>query len=154
VFREDLFYRLNVFSIKLPAMREHPVDIPEIAAAFLARRGYGPETLSPDALELLTGHDFPGNVRELQNVIESGLILSQGHRILPEHIADRLMPRPPGSDASDPTGRSDLPRLGAAERGLLEAALRKAGGNQSEAARLLGISRATLLYRIKKHGLA
>jgi transcriptional regulator with PAS, ATPase and Fis domain len=151
--REDLYYRLNVFTINLPPLRDHPEDIPDIAAAFLSHRGYGPDAVSRDALELLAGHDFPGNVRELQNVIESGLILSQGREVRPEHIADRLMPRPPGSDRTDPAERSDLPRLADVERGHLEAALRKAGGNQSQAARLLGISRATLLYRIKKHGL-
>jgi DNA-binding NtrC family response regulator len=152
--REDLYYRLNVFTINLPPLRDHPEDIPDIAAAFLSHRGYGPDAVSRDALELLAGHDFPGNVRELQNVIESGLILSQGREVRPEHIADRLMPRPPGSDRTDPAERSDLPRLADVERGHLEAALRKAGGNQSQAARLLGISRATLLYRIKKHGLS
>jgi DNA-binding NtrC family response regulator len=115
--------------------------------------------VSTEALELLAEHDFPGNVRELQNVIESGLILSGGKPVQPEHIADRLMP-----GRRDMTGTSEvsdrvrevtgLATLDDLERSHLEAALKKTGGNQSQAARLLGISRATLIYRVKKHGLA
>ncbi len=158
-FRDDLYYRLNVFSLPIPPLREHREDVPELVAAYLARRGLGPEAVSREALELLAEHDFPGNVRELQNVLESGLILSSGRPVLPEHIADRLMVRVEtlqvsGAKTHSPSIPDDGLSLAEVERSHLEAALRKAGGNQSQAARLLGISRATLLYRMKKHGLS
>jgi len=152
-FREDLYYRLNVFALPIPPLREHRQDIPELAASYLTRRGYGPEAVSKEALELLAEHDFPGNVRELQNVIESGLILSGGKPVLPEHIAERLMPQAASLKPQAPNIPDDGVSLADVERSHLEAALKKTGGNQSQAARLLGISRATLLYRMKKHGL-
>jgi len=157
-FREDLYYRLNVFALPIPPLREHRQDVPELVASYLVQRGYGPETVSREALELLAEHDFPGNVRELQNVIESGLILSGGKPVQPDHIAERLMPQAAsaGHDRNS-LGVSDrvpsATTLAEVERSHLEAALRKTGGNQSQAARLLGISRATLIYRMKKHGL-
>ena len=156
-FREDLYYRLNVFALPIPPLREHRQDIPELVSAYLTRRGYGPDAVSKPALDLLAEHDFPGNVRELQNVIESGLILSGGKPVQPEHIADRLIPSLSfrGSEASRGISQNQVAgtTLAEVERSHLEAALKKTGGNQSQAARLLGISRATLLYRIKKHGL-
>jgi DNA-binding NtrC family response regulator len=151
-FREDLYYRLNVFTLPIPPLREHRQDIAELVAAYLAPRGYGPEAVSKSALELLAEHDFPGNVRELQNVIESGLILSGGKPVQPEHIAERLMPERRHGD-TETRRRGDDATLAEVERSHLEAALKKTGGNQSQAARLLGISRATLIYRMKKHGL-
>jgi DNA-binding NtrC family response regulator len=156
-FREDLYYRLNVFALPIPPLREHRQDIPELVGAYLTRRGFGPDAVSKPALELLAEHDFPGNVRELQNVIESGLILSGGKPVSPEHIADRLIPSLSfrASEASRGISQSQIAgtTLAEVERSHLEAALKKTGGNQSQAARLLGISRATLLYRMKKHGL-
>ncbi|MBM3313780.1 sigma-54-dependent Fis family transcriptional regulator, partial [candidate division WOR-3 bacterium] len=149
-FREDLYYRLNVFVLPIPPLRERRQDMPELVGAYLVRRGYGPEAVSKSALELLVEHDFPGNVRELQNVIESGLILSGGRPVRPEHIADRLMPQAP---SLKPQASGDGATLAEVERSHLEGALKKTGGNQSQAARLLGISRATLIYRMKKHGL-
>jgi DNA-binding NtrC family response regulator len=150
-FREDLYYRLNVFSLPIPPLREHREDIPALVASCLVQRGYGAKGVSKEALELLAEHDFPGNVRELQNVIESGLILSGGKTVLPEHIADRLMPQ---AASLKPQASDEGATLAEVEKSHLEAALRKTGGNQSQAARLLGVSRATLIYRMKKHGLA
>ncbi|MBM3332407.1 sigma-54-dependent Fis family transcriptional regulator [candidate division WOR-3 bacterium] len=152
-FREDLYYRLNVFTLPIPQLREHRQDIPELVASYLVQRGYGPEAVSKEALELLAEHDFPGNVRELQNVIESGLILSGGKPVVPEDIAERLMPQASGLKPQAPSIPDDGLSLADVERSHLEAALKKTGGNQSQAARLLGISRATLIYRMKKHGL-
>jgi transcriptional regulator with GAF, ATPase, and Fis domain len=157
-FRHDLYYRLNVFALPLPSLRQHKSDIPEIVADFLGRRGLPAGTVGQAALELLTEHDFPGNVRELQNVIEFGLILSQGRTVEPEHVADRLLLRPEWPQVPNPHVRilskeERMVTLAAMERSHLEAALEKTGGNQSQAARLLGISRATLLYRMKRHGL-
>ena len=148
--REDLYYRLNVFTIAIPPLRDRRSDIPELVHAWLANRGLGPEAIDADALALLAEHDFPGNVRELQNVLEAALIMSQGRTIRPEHVAARLLP--------EVAPRAGLPDAGLSlddvERRLLAEALRKTDGNRTRAARLLGISRATLLYRIKKHGLA
>jgi len=154
-FREDLYYRLNVFALPIPPLREHRQDIPELVASYLVQRGYGPEAVGKSALELLAEHDFPGNVRELQNVIESGLILSGGKAVQPEHIAERLIPGLSfrESEASRGISQGAGPTLAEVERSHLEAALKRTGGNQSQAARLLGISRATLLYRMKKHTL-
>jgi DNA-binding NtrC family response regulator len=158
-FREDLYYRLNVFALPIPALREHREDIPELVAAYLERRGFGPEAVSREGLELLAEHDFPGNVRELQNVIEYGLILSGGRPVQPEHVADRLIPASASSLRQSSLGDlgalggSPAPTLAEVERSHLESALKKTGGNQSQAARLLGISRATLIYRMKRHGL-
>jgi len=155
-FREDLYYRLNVFTLPIPPLREHRQDLSELVAAYLVQRGYAPEAVSKEALALLAEHDFPGNIRELQNVIESGLILSGGRPVQPEHIAERLMPALSfrASEASRGISQGAGPTLAEVERSHLDAALKKTGGNQSQAARLLGISRATLIYRIKKHGLA
>jgi two-component system NtrC family response regulator len=152
-FREDLYYRLNVFTLRIPPLREHRHDIPEVATDYLNRRGYGADVVSQDVLDLLAEHDFPGNVRELQNVLESGLILSQGKTLQPEHIADRLMPTATEQPAVRPQIPDEGVSLEGVEKGYLAEVLRKTGGNQSKAARLLGISRATLLYRMKKHGL-
>jgi two-component system NtrC family response regulator len=149
-FREDLYYRLNVFTIAIPPLRDRRGDIPELVHAWLANRGLGPEAVDPEALALLAEHDFPGNVRELQNVIEAALIMSQGRTIRPEHVAARLLPAAVPRAALPDSGL-DLDEV---ERRLLAEALRKTDGNRTHAARLLGISRATLLYRIKKHGLA
>jgi len=151
--RDDLFYRLNVFALRVPPLRDHREDIPELVAHYLRRRGFAPELAGPELLAVLADHDFPGNVRELQNVIESGLILSQGRELSPGSVADRLMP---GTKAG--SARPQIPdegvSLAGVERDYLVEVLKKTGGNQSRAARLLGISRATLLYRMKKHGIA
>jgi DNA-binding NtrC family response regulator len=155
--REDLYYRLNVFMIRIPPLREHLEDAPELVARFLRNRGYPPELASTEVLDLLRGHDFPGNVRELQNVLESGLILGQGTTLKPEHIADRLMPAAmaPGCSVTDrPVIPDEGVSLEEVERNYLAEVLRKTGGNRSQAARLLDISRATLLYRMKKYGLS
>ncbi len=151
-FREDLYYRLAVFTIYIPPLREHPEDIPELVVNYLQRRGKDPTLVTADALKLLQEHDFPGNVRELENVIEFGLILSQGKQIKPEHIAERLMP-----SRVDELQLPDIPddgmSLAEIERNYLVAVLKKTKGNRTRAAKLLGISRATLLYRMKKYGL-
>ncbi len=151
-FREDLYYRLAVFTIKLPPLREHPEDLPELVDNYLKKRGYPPGMTSPETLALLEGYEFPGNVRELENLIESGLLLSKGKTIKPEHIIDRLMPRMknPLPTPEIPDGGTTLAQI---ERSYITAALKKTNGNRTKAAKLLGISRATLLYRMKKYGL-
>ena len=155
-FRSDLYFRLNVVRIELPPLRDRPEDVSALAACFIARfneqLGRSVRGISDGALDALEAHHWPGNVRELRNVIERAFILfpsmdelQLGH--LPAAV------RPPGAIAP---GAAQLPAdlgLPEAERWLLADAMRRASGNQVRAARLLGISRPTLRYRLRKHGL-
>jgi len=162
-FREDLFYRLKVIPIRLPALRERREDIPLLVQHFLdhfnqefrkATRG-----VDPAAMQRLKDHDWPGNVRELRNVIERIMILENKERIeledLPPGLRDHppAEGRPPGGAeraAAVPVGAMTLEQI---ERSAIRQALERAGGNQVRAAKLLGISRDTLRYRMKKFGL-
>jgi transcriptional regulator with GAF, ATPase, and Fis domain len=157
-FRADLFFRLNVFPLKIPPLRDRREDIPALAAAFLATLaprilGSGPEPkgIDADALAYLQAYDWPGNVRELHNVLERASILARGAVIgvadLPELTSSSDEPAPAGE------GASLKDRVHAYERSLVMAALRSADGNQSEAARILRTSRATLQYKMKAFGL-
>lgn len=152
-FRRDLFYRLNVFPIKLPPLRERPEDIPLLAQHFLSRfareMGKPVEGISEAAMAYLEGHCWPGNVRELQNVMERGVILAQGRLIAPRDLVIPAQPAEPFELSIPPQGLS----LETLERRLIEKALQMAKGNQSQAARLLGLSRHALRYRMEKHGL-
>jgi DNA-binding NtrC family response regulator len=151
-FREDLFYRLNVVHLRVPPLRERPEDVPVLARHFLARYAerFGVSTLPvPERLfERLRAHAWPGNVRELENAIEGLVALSS-----PEGLDLALLPgggaRP---DAVTPLTLKQ--RVDLHERGLVVEALRAAGGNRSEAARRLGISRVTLHDKLRKHGLS
>jgi two-component system response regulator AtoC len=155
-FRQDLFYRLNVVHIALPPLRERREDIPLLVEHFLARYaeqyGMEPRILSPEAAAALQEHDWPGNIRELQNAIERAFALSPSGVIgladLPPAIT-RVAPPPTPSSADD----GPLPTLADAERELIAATLRKAGGNKNEAARLLGIDRQRLYRKIEKYRL-
>lgn len=151
-FREDLYYRIGVIPITLPPLRERPEDIPLLVDAFIQRIRLKTKkpirTMDKDALELLTRYDWPGNVRELINVIEYAFVLCTGKEILANHLPatitaawQSLPERKPNKQA---TRLSD-------DRGTLIDALRRAQGNKSEAARLLGISRVTLWKRLKKY---
>jgi transcriptional regulator with PAS, ATPase and Fis domain len=153
-FREDLFYRLNVFTITLPALRERQEDITLIARQCLAEsvNEHGRvKVLSPAALETLHTHRWPGNVRELRNIIERAAILSGDERtILPEHL---LIQRRTASSAGDSVGEIRFPRTGktlaAVEREAIQIALRMTNGNRSAAARMLGISRPRLARKMR-----
>ena len=160
-FRQDLYYRLKVFPITLPALRERPEDILPLARYFLQRfcreMRREPLEIVPDAEVRLMGYAWPGNVRELRNVIESGIILAGaeplGLQHLPAEIAD-----PPAGDSPHPppSAPAVMPaqgvRLGEVERELVQQALHATNGNQVRAARLLGISRDALRTRMKKFG--
>jgi DNA-binding NtrC family response regulator len=144
-FREDLYYRLNVFSIVMPSLRERPEDVLPLAMRFLASRGVPEERLTPGARTRLEQHSWPGNVRELENVLERATILAGDAHIAPEHLTLGVAPRSrnvvlellvPGFD------------LDGFERELLQAAMERAGGNKSAAARLLGITRRRLYSRL------
>jgi len=145
-FREDLYYRLNVFSIVVPPLRERLDDVLPLAVRFLSTRGIPEERLSAGARSRLELHAWPGNVRELQNVLERALILAGDAPIGPEHLTLSVAPRS-RNVVSDLLGPGfDLDDF---ERELLHAALERAGGNKSAAARLLGITRRRFYSRLE-----
>jgi nitrogen regulation protein NR(I) len=173
LFREDLYYRLNVVAITLPALRQRKEDIPALVRYFLTK--YGPElgNLSPsihaDAMDFLQSHSWPGNVRELENAIRKALLLAQGYTVnadhvraalrkeggaapaasqsLPEYIADLLAAAQHG-EASDVHARL----LESAERELFRQAIELAHDNQAKAARWLGVSRITMKAKLVQFG--
>lgn len=156
-FRLDLYYRLNVYQLRIPPLRERPEDIEPILHSFLERarqeRGCRIESLAPDALSLLQRHDWPGNVRELHNLVEWLTITCKEAIIHPHHLpASVRAVLPPEADPQPsllPFGLS----IQDMEKNMLEEALRKASGNVSEASRLLKISRNTFRYRMAKYHL-
>ena len=161
-FREDLYFRLNVFPLHVPPLRKRQNDIPELARYFLHRcaREAGRVQLrdmSADALARLIGYPWPGNVRELENVIERAVILcTEGERIeAPMLRFLDLGQRAPIELAEGPSPDAPLPEvLERLEREELVKAMEEAQGSKAAAARALGINRSTLYYRLRKHGLA
>jgi transcriptional regulator with GAF, ATPase, and Fis domain len=167
-FREDLYYRLNVFAIRLPALRERRSDVLPLSEAFLTEIGRGlgrpPGGVTREARELLVQYPWPGNVRELRNILERAAILCDGGLITPEHLGITLTvaPRPAESppamvDASTvvPAGvaaPSSAGDLHAIERAMIEQALQTARFNKSKAAKALGMTRHQLYVRMRKHG--
>jgi DNA-binding NtrC family response regulator len=145
-FREDLYYRLNVFPIVLPPLRERPEDVRAIVLEILAQRGLGPDRLAPEALAALERHPLPGNVRELENALARALILAGASPIVPEHLPPALR----GGAAPAPLDDLLVPgfSLDRLERELIQQAIAKAGGNKTAAARLLGITRRRLYSRL------
>ena len=154
-FREDLFYRLNVIHLHVPPLRERPEDIPVLARHFLARCaerfGLRPLREPPGMMEQLTQRSWRGNVRELENAIEGLVALSSDGEIdLSLLPGEGAAPAPTG-----PGPRASLKeRIDAYERGLIVAALERAGGNRTHAARALGLNRGTLHSKLQKFGLA
>jgi DNA-binding NtrC family response regulator len=151
-FREDLLYRLKVVTLQVPPLRERPEDVPVLARHFLARAakrfGVPQARLTPELLARLLAYRWPGNVRELENAIESAVALS------PDGTLElSSLPDPAGPPQSHPAPTKFKERVAAYERGLIIAALDAAKDNQSEAARLLDMSRATLQDKMKKYGL-
>jgi transcriptional regulator with PAS, ATPase and Fis domain len=147
-FREDLFYRLHVFDIRIPPLRERRGDIPLLADAFLQElersTGCSSAGLTPDARAALVGHDWPGNVRELHNALERAVILCDGELITAKHLSLRV---------SSVVAPRRLPRLSDVERHTIEQVLSESDGNKSKAARRLGITRTQLYGRLRKYGL-
>jgi DNA-binding NtrC family response regulator len=141
-FREDFYYRLNVFAIRLPALRERAEDVLPIADRFLASRGLPPAKLGAAARRRLAEHRWPGNVRELENVLERGLILAGDGELAPAHLALEA-PSTPGRSGASALLVEGF-QLDAFERELILAALERAGGNKTRAAELLGITRRRL----------
>jgi len=156
-FREDLYYRIAVINIHLPALRERREDIALLAASFLdqyaQKAGKRIAEISPEALRLLEAYDWPGNVRQLENVIERAVALETTSAIQPERLPDAV--RHPGADADPadlftlPDGPFDLPAfLARVEASLITQALGLTDGNQTLAAQRLGISKGSLRHRM------
>ncbi|MCB9642838.1 MAG: sigma-54-dependent Fis family transcriptional regulator [Myxococcales bacterium] len=158
-FREDLFFRLNVLSIHMPALRERTEDIPLLAQSFLARAAQELQrpirSISREAMELLLRYDYPGNVRELQNIMERAVLLATGEEILPEFLLG-LAEQQTTLSRETPFSFSTLPPeglesfLASVEREILLEALHQADGIRKEAAKLLQISFRSLRYRLSK----
>jgi len=152
LFREDLYWRLNVVPILVPPLRDRPQDIAPLVQAALARGSKRLNAVSKEATALLTAYAWPGNVRELENVIERASVLSEGTELLPGDLPAAVREgTPKGAVPSrfPDTGLS----LEQVERDMLAQALAKAGGNQTQAAKLLGLTRRRLGYRLQKFGL-
>jgi len=147
-FREDLYYRLNVFSIVLPPLRERRSDIPLIAKYFLNKYAQSMNKnvtdFSPQALEMFTGYDWPGNIREVRNVVERAMVVSKGNQI---QVEDLSFPFPVSSIPSGGDSLEDVERI------QIEKVLSQTKGNIAQAAEILKISRLTLYNKIEKYHL-
>jgi len=147
-FREDLYYRLQVFDIRIAPLREREADILDLSEAFLDEigRSFGrlPAGLTRDARESLLEHDWPGNVRELRNALERAAILCEGGLITADHLALQRTARPPEAATND---------LNLVERETIARVMRDTGGNKAKAARRLGLSRTQLYVRLRKYDL-
>jgi two-component system response regulator PilR (NtrC family) len=158
-FREDLFYRLNVVRIELPPLRERVEDIPLLARAFLMKHAgetnHSIDTIEPEAERALTAYRFPGNVRELENIIERASTLATGASLQIDDLPQEVRGSNRGSDdlLAFPDAGIDLEStLSAIESRFIHLALERAGGNKTRAADLLGLSFRSLRYRIQKLG--
>jgi transcriptional regulator with GAF, ATPase, and Fis domain len=170
-FREDLYYRLKVIDVLVPPLRERREDIPELAMSFLRtyaqRCGKPVEHLDDDAMVILKSYRWPGNIRELENVIERAVVVAEGPTILPGDLSPELSKSSINGDAtlsdeekngtSDPLSvsgwQAEREEFDRREREQMVRALAAASGNKAEAARVLGLARSTLISRLKKHGL-
>jgi len=158
-FREDLFYRLNVVSLRLPPLAERPEDVPPLIRTLLARHarrlGRPEPALDPEAVRALLEYPWPGNVRELENALEHAMVLAQAGTIspadLPQAVRSGGVRAAPNGDAG--AGLSLHEQAAAAEGAAIRAALARAGGNRRQAAELLGISVRTLFYRLRRLGI-
>lgn len=155
-FRQDLFYRINVFTIHIPPLRERIEDIDLLAEAFLiefaAKTGKSLSGISSAALELLRRYSWPGNIRELRNVIERAVILEKQPELNPSSLPGNIRSAEAGNDSMEDS--LNLRRaLRSEERRVLKSALEAANGVKREAAKMLGIDERNLSYYLKKHGL-
>jgi two-component system, NtrC family, response regulator AtoC len=157
-FREDLYYRLAVVPLRIPPLRERREDIPELIDKLFDRvkeRHAMPDVRMASAVhQRLISYRWPGNVRQLENVLERLLVLSSGDLITVEDLPEELVPPAANSQSLWPNLPEEGISLEAVERELISRALEKFEGNQTQAARYLDISRRTLIYRMEKHGLA
>jgi transcriptional regulator with GAF, ATPase, and Fis domain len=171
-FRADLYYRLNGISLRIPPLRERRDEIPPLAQFFAGRCGASGQMFSAEAMSRLLRYDWPGNVRELRSVVERAVLLARGGVVEPSHLV--FDPRPAAQRRSEPgsASHSDIPpsstfgaremptgavaaklqrELDRRERRRIVGALEQAGGNQKDAAQILGISRRTLITRMEQY---
>lgn len=155
-FREDLFYRLNVVPIAIPPLRERPDDIPLLLDHFLAKYASGAKRFAPDALRLLMGYQWKGNIRELENLVERLVLLTDRDLILPGDLPDEIAKSVKSSPAVPPlteTGIDLETLMGQIEKDYLLRALEQSRGMKTEAARLLGLSFRSFRHRLYKYGI-
>jgi len=158
-FREDLYYRLNVVSIALPPLRQRHQDIPELVEHLLrkheARDGEPSPGLSREALELLLNYNWPGNVRQLENVLQRALVLARGRPITPDliYLESPAAPSPAAGEPRPHLLKGLKETVAEVERDLIVQALRATGGNRSRAANILKIQRRLLYAKIEEHGI-
>jgi DNA-binding NtrC family response regulator len=155
-FREDLYYRLAVVTIEVPPLRQRRSDIPALIEHFVSKHaphaGVADKTFTPEAVDLLVRYDFPGNVRELENLVQRSLVLSRGDRIASEDLPATVRAAVTGAPPPEAESEDSLPgRIAALEKEAIEAALEAEQGNQSRAAARLGISERTLRYKRAKY---
>ncbi|MBL8741437.1 MAG: sigma-54-dependent Fis family transcriptional regulator, partial [Myxococcales bacterium] len=150
-FRQDLFFRISTTTIQIPPLRARPLEVPLLARHFAdaiaTRMALEPPWLDDAALERLRAHTWPGNVRELKNAMEHAVVMASGGRIGVEHLPEGL--RGP----SDPPRSEVRDRVASAERQAIIDALKQTGENRTHAAKLLGISRRTLVYKLARYGI-
>jgi two-component system response regulator PilR (NtrC family) len=160
-FREDLFYRVNVIELRVPSLRERPEDVPELAESILKRLGRRMRITTPmlgkDALAALEAYAFPGNVRELENILERAITLTTSGEISPSDIQLRSSPAPVSPTTSTAANAASTAPLGDhledIEREAIVKALEQTRYNKTAAAKVLGMSFRALRYRIKKLGI-
>jgi two-component system response regulator AtoC len=157
-FRADLFWRINVVTIEMPALRQRSQDIPLLAEHFLraaaARAGRAVDGIAPEAMTALVRHDWPGNVRELQHAVERGVFLGRGPLIVPADLPAAVLAGAARRPVADGAGQAALKEsLAAPERQLIVSALEQAGWRRDVAARALGINRTTLYKKLRRLGL-
>jgi transcriptional regulator with GAF, ATPase, and Fis domain len=161
-FREDLLFRLNIFELRLPPLRSRRDDIPLLCDVFLAEIGRSigrpPAGISREAQQALANYPWPGNVRELRNILERAAILADGGLIVAEHLGLAPLPRavsPPTVNYREADNRTPqaVPDLRSIEREMIVKALEKARYSKSDAAKALGLTRAQLYTRLKRHQL-
>jgi two-component system response regulator HydG len=154
-FRQDLYFRLAVVPVHLPALRERNSDIPELAYFFLrrfsAKNRKNIKNFHPEALNLMMQYAWPGNIRELENTIERAVILCPGEQITPHDLPPQLLSEK--IQLHQPAITDETPTLSAIEREVIRSTLAETGNNKSQAAKILGVARQTLLNKIKEYGL-
>jgi DNA-binding NtrC family response regulator len=155
-FREDLYYRLNVVPIDIPPLRDHKEDIPALVKFFLEKfakdAGAPPKSITPAAMKMLVDFQWPGNVRELENVIQRAVTLSEGPAL--DVVDIHLDTRAPRAGSATPFALPEGMTLDQWEQETIREALKRANGNKSQAARMLGLSRNALRYRLSQMGVA
>ena len=159
IFREDLYFRLNVFNLQLPPLRERVDDVPLLVDYFLKRYGNTDDNrllrVEPDAMRCLLAYHWPGNVRELENALERACILCENDRITADclpatvRLADGKHPEGSSSDEDLSIKKAEI----LIERELIKKALTKTCGNRTHAAKILEISHRSLLYKLKEYGI-